>query len=197
MRQDPDVVLIGEIRDKETADIAINASLTGHLVLSTLHTNDAAGAIPRLADLGLEPKYFIEAILIIIAQRLVRKICHYCVQEYTPNQNTLSQIKKELDKLPATIKKPAIPKTLKRSDPKKASQCPNCHGTGYAGRIGIFEILKPNEEIIKAVLAGTTIGEIQKLAVKNGMITLKQDGILKVLDGITTLDEINRVTKEE
>lgn len=197
MRQDPDVVLIGEIRDKETADIAINASLTGHLVLSTLHTNDAAGAIPRLADLGLEPKYFIEAILIIIAQRLVRKICHYCVQEYTPNQDTLSQIKKELDNLPATIKKPAIPKTLKRSDPKKASQCSNCHGTGYAGRIGIFEILKPNEEIIKAVLAGTTIGEIQKLAVKNGMITLKQDGILKVLDGITTLDEINRVTKEE
>jgi len=197
MRQDPDVVLVGEIRDKETADITIDASLTGHLVLSTLHTNNAAGAIPRLVDLELKPKYFIEAILIIIAQRLVRKVCPYCAQEYAPDQETISQIKKELDSLPATVKKPAIPKILKRPDPKKASQCPNCHGTGYAGRIGIFEILEPNEEIIKAVLAGTTIGEIQKLAVKNGMITLKQDGILKVLNGITTIDEINRVTKKE
>lgn len=197
LRQDPDVVLVGEIRDHETADIAINASLTGHLVLSTLHTNDAAGAIPRLADLGVKPEYFIEAILAIIAQRLIRKVCLQCAEEYTPDQQALSKITQELDKLPANIKKPAIPKTLKRINSQKSAQCNICNGTGYKGRIGIFEILQPNEAIIKAVLSGTTVGEIKKLAIANGMITLKQDGLFKVLSGITTLEEINRVTKED
>ena len=197
LRQDPDVVLIGEIRDQETADIAINASLTGHLVLSTLHTNDAAGAIPRLADLGSKPEYFIEAILAIIAQRLLRKVCPKCAEEYTPNEKTLSLINKELDKLPSNISKPVIPNTLKRVNPEKSLKCTVCNGTGYKGRIGIFEILQPNEEIIKAVLAGTTVGEIKKLAIANGMTTLKQDGILKALEGATTLEELDRVTKDE
>ncbi len=197
LRQDPDVVLVGEIRDKETAKIAINASLTGHLVLSTLHTNDAAGAIPRLVDLGLEPQHFIESILAIIAQRLVRRICQNCIQEYAPDKTTMAMIKKELDALPANIKAPIFPKTLKRPDLTKVADCSKCNGTGYKGRIGIFEILQTNPDIIKAALDSATVGEIKKLAIKNGMVTLKQDGLLKVLQGLTTLEEINRVTKKE
>ena len=197
LRQDPDVVLVGEIRDEETAAITINASLTGHLVLSTLHTNDAAGAIPRLADLGSKPEYFLEAILAIIAQRLLRKVCPKCAEEYAPDEKTLSLINKELGNLPKNIKQPTLPKSLKRINSEKSLKCTFCNGTGYKGRIGIFEILQPNNEIIKAVLAGTTIGEIKKLAITNGMVTLKQDGILKVLEGLTTLEELDRITKKE
>lgn len=197
LRQDPDVILVGEIRDEETAKIAVNASLTGHLVLSTLHTNDAAGAIPRLIDLGLKPQHFIESILAIIAQRLVRRICPNCTQTYTPDETTMAQIKKELATLPANIKTPVFPKTLKKPDLTKAATCSRCNGTGYKGRIGLFEILQTSPEIIKAVLAGSTAGEIKQLAIKNGMVVLKQDGLLKVLEGITTLEEIERVTKKE
>lgn len=197
LRQDPDVVLVGEIRDEETASIAINASLTGHLVLSTLHANDAAGAIPRLIDLGLKPQYFIESILAIIAQRLVRRICPNCAQTYIPDKTTMADIKKELDTLPANIEVPVFPKTLKKPDLAKAANCSKCNGTGYKGRVGIFEILQISPEIIKATLAGTSVGEIKQLAIKNGMVTLKQDGLLKVLAGITTLEEIERVTKKE
>lgn len=194
LRQDPDVILVGEIRDKETANIAINASLTGHLVLSTLHTNDAAGAIPRLADLGLKPEYFIEAILAVIAQRLVRRICSECAEIYTPSSAELKEITTEIDGLPTNITKPVIPAQLKRYNPEKSRTCPVCNGLGYKGMLGIFEILRVNEAIIKAVLGGATIGDIKKLAIENGMITLKQDGISKVLAGITTMEEINRVT---
>ncbi|MBU1082921.1 GspE/PulE family protein [Patescibacteria group bacterium] len=196
LRQDPDVILVGEIRDGETANIAINASLTGHLVLSTLHTNDAAGAIPRLADLGLKPDYFIEAILAVIAQRLVRKLCTDCVEEYKPTESELSEIKSELDALPPQITKPALPLVLKRPNLDKMKTCELCHGTGFKGRLGIFEILEPKENIVKAVLGGVTIGEIKKMAMANGMITLKQDGIFKVISGLTTLEEVIRVTGE-
>ena len=174
LRQDPDVILFGEIRDKETADIAINASLTGHLVLSTLHTNDAAGAIPRLADLGLKPQYFIESILAIIAQRLVRRPCPNCSQTYTPDEATLNEIKKELNTLPKNIKKPIIPKFLKKPNLAKAVNCPKCNGTGYKGRIGIFEILQTNPEIIKATIAGSTIGEIKKMAIQIGRASCRE-----------------------
>ena len=194
LRQDPDVILVGEIRDGDTANIAINASLTGHLVLSTLHTNDAAGAIPRLADLGLKPDYFIEAILAVIAQRLVRRLCTQCTEEYSPSAEELQELHQEIDSLPANIDKPAIPNVLKRYNPNKAKTCDQCHGLGYKGIIGIFEILQTNETMIKAVLAGTTIGEIKKMARQNGMTTLKQDGIMKALQGITSLEEVNRVT---
>lgn len=197
LRQDPDVVLVGEIRDNDTAAVAINASLTGHLVLSTLHTNDAAGAIPRLGDLGLKPEYFIEAILAIIAQRLVRRICPTCAEDYAPDANELTIINKELAAWPSGVEKPAVPATLKRPNTEKVKTCPNCTGkTGYKGQIGIFEVLQPNEAIVKAVLAKSTIGDIQKLAIKSGMVTLKQDGIAKVIAGITTLAEVERVTGE-
>ncbi len=194
LRQDPDVILVGEIRDGDTANIAINASLTGHLVLSTLHTNDAAGAIPRLADLGLKPDYFIESILAVIAQRLVRRLCTQCAEEYSPSAEELQELREEIDSLPGDITKPTLPKTLKRYNPDKAKGCEQCHGLGYKGIIGIFEILQTNEAMIKAVLADTTIGEIKKIARQNGMITLKQDGIMKALQGITSLEEVNRVT---
>lgn len=194
LRQDPDVILVGEIRDSDTANIAINASLTGHLVLSTLHTNDAAGAIPRLADLGLKPDYFIEAILAVIAQRLVRRLCVKCAEEYAPSGAELTELQKEIAALPAEVAKPAIPAKLKRPNPEQVKQCDQCHGLGYKGILGIFEVLQTNETIIKAVLAGTTIGAIKKLAMQNGMVTLKQDGILKVLQGITSVEEVNRVT---
>jgi len=197
LRQDPDVVLVGEIRDQETANIAVNASLTGHLVLSTLHTNDAAGAIPRLIDLGLEAKYFIEAILAIIAQRLVRKVCPDCATTYTPDEITTNKIKKELDKLPESIKPDLNSIKLTKPNLDKAAKCPKCRGTGYKGRIGIFEILKTNPEIIKAVINGATISEIKELATKSGMVSLKQDGLLKALEGVTSLEEIERVTKED
>ncbi|OGB85167.1 hypothetical protein A2994_03345 [candidate division Kazan bacterium RIFCSPLOWO2_01_FULL_48_13] len=198
LRQDPDVVLVGEIRDNDTATVAINASLTGHLVLSTLHTNDAAGAIPRLGDLGLKPEYFIEAILGIIAQRLVRRICLTCAEDYPPTAAELEIINHELSTWPANVAKPAIPTTLKRPNLEKAKTCPDCTGgTGYKGQIGIFEVLKPNSVITKAVLAKSTTGEIQRLAIEAGMVTLKQDGIAKVIAGITTLAEMERVTGQE
>ncbi|MBN2585062.1 type II/IV secretion system protein [Patescibacteria group bacterium] len=194
LRQDPDVVLVGEIRDNDTAAVAINASLTGHLVLSTLHTNDAAGAIPRLGDLGLKPEYFIEAILGVIAQRLVRRVCPHCAEDYTPTAAELKIINKELSAWPSNIEKPVIPTTLKRPNPKKLKTCPNCNGTGYKGQLGIFEVMQPNETIVKAVIAKATVSEIQRLAIESGMITLRQDGITKVIAGTTSLSEIERVT---
>ena len=197
LRQDPDIILVGEIRDTDTANIAVNASLTGHLVLSTLHTNDAAGAIPRLADLGLKPTYFIEAILAIIAQRLVRRVCPDCAETYTPNETELKEITTEMGNLPPQHPKPEIPAQLKRYNPEKSKNCKTCNGLGYKGMIGIFEIMRTNDDIIKAVLSNATIGDIKKLAMANGMVTLKQDGIIKMLNGITTLEEINRATGEE
>ena len=199
LRQDPDIILVGEIRDTDTANIAVNASLTGHLVLSTLHTNDAAGAIPRLADLGLKPTYFIEAILAVIAQRLVRRVCPTCAETYTPTTKELAEITTEINNLPPQHPKPDIPAQLKRYNPETAShkKCPTCNGLGYKGMVGIFEIMRTNEEIIKAVLANATIGEIKKLAIKSGMVTLKQDGMMKVFAGITTIDEINRVAGQD
>lgn len=196
LRQDPDVVLVGEIRDNDTAAVAINASLTGHLVLSTLHTNDAAGAIPRLGDLGLKPEYFIEAILAIIAQRLVRRICPDCAEDSAPTNEELAIINQELAAWPANIEKPTVPNTIKRINADKAKSCSSCNGTGYKGQIGIFEVLQPNDAIVKSVLSKSTTGEIQRLAVESGMVTLKQDGILKVIAGVTTLDEVERVTGE-
>ena len=197
LRQDPDVVLVGEIRDTDTAAVAINASLTGHLVLSTLHTNDAAGAIPRLGDLGLKPEYFIEAILAIIAQRLVRRICPVCAEDYSPTDDELHIINQELATWPAQVEKPTLPATLKRINLDKAKTCTNCNHTGYKGQLGIFEVLQPTDAIIKAVLAKSTIGEIKHLAIEAGMVTLKQDGIAKVIAGVTTFAEIERVAGEE
>ncbi len=180
VRQDPDIILVGEIRDKETANIAVDAALTGHLVLSTLHTNDAAGAIPRLVELGAQPKLFSDALRLVIAQRLVRRLCPKCKEAYSPEGVDLEKIK--------SISPSALPKTIYR--PKG---CDACNGTGYHGRIGIFEVLRITPEIKEKINGGGSATELAQLAISQGMITLAQDGLARVLEGTTSLDELLRV----
>jgi general secretion pathway protein E len=184
LRQDPDVIMVGEIRDVETAEIAIHASLTGHLVFSTLHTNDAAGAISRLVDMGIEPFLVSSSLIAIIAQRLVRLICPECRQGYTPVADEL--IKLGLEK--QGIKQPTLYRGL---------GCDHCMKTGYRGRTGIYEILLVDDEIRHLVLSKTDANTIRDTAMKKGMLTLRQDGARKVVAGHTTTEEVLRVTQEE
>ena len=192
LRQDPDVVMVGEIRDKETADIAINAALTGHVVLSSLHTNDSAGALPRLLDMGIEPFLITSSTNAIVAQRLCRKICDKCKQEVDPKPEHLEVINSEIDTLPEPEKAEA--KTKKKLF--IGAGCPSCGNSGYKGRIGIFEILAVTEPVRMLTIKRASSSEIMIQARKDGLITLKQDGILKALDGLTTIEEIWRVTKD-
>lgn len=193
LRQDPDVVMVGEMRDLETAETAAQAALTGHIVLSTLHTNDAAGAIPRMLDLGVKPFVLAPAINAIIAQRLLRKICDKCKTEYQPDRHLLQRAQMILS---------AIPKSAHVSVPTKLKfyhgpGCPACKGLGYKGRMGVYEIFIINEEIEKMInKAAATNTEIKRQAVRDGMVTMAQDGILKALDGVTDLEEVFRVTEE-
>ncbi len=193
VRQDPDVILVGEIRDDETADIAFNASLTGHLVLSTLHTNSAAGAIPRLLELGVKPNLIAPAVNALIAQRLVRRLCPYCREEYVPAKDTSENLKKLLSIISPKAKV-EIPKTIEKL--YRPRGCPRCHNLGYKGRIGIFEVLTINENIEKLILEMGSEQEIAQAALENGMMTMTQDGILKAVEGITSLEEVWRVTGE-
>ena len=182
LRQDPDVIMLGEIRDPETASMAVHAALTGHLVFSTLHTNDAAGAIPRLIDMGVEPFLLNSSLNAVIAQRLCRKICENCKEERPVPSEILQAVRNEMK--------------LKKAVFYKGRGCPICNQTGYKGRIGIFEVLGVSEAIKKLIGQRASADAIQKQAIKEGMLTLKQDGILKALDGITTIEEVWRVTKE-
>ncbi|MEK7579686.1 MAG: GspE/PulE family protein [Patescibacteria group bacterium] len=188
VRQDPDVILVGEIRDAETAETALHAGLTGHLVFSTLHTNDAAGAIPRLIDMGVKPQIIAPAMNIAMAQRLVRKLCEDCKKEVSAEDAEIEKINsvlKNLDKNP-------VPKKHKFMI-FKAAGCEKCNFTGYKSRIGIFEAFEMEPEIEKFILQTPNITEFKGLLDKKGMITMLQDGYLKVLEGITDLDEIHRV----
>ena len=183
LRQDPDVVMVGEIRDKETATIAVEAALTGHLVLSTLHTNDAAGAIARLIDMGIEPFMLASSLLLTQAQRLYRRLCPVC--------------KKEIDIPLKTLKKNRIdPTTLAESQFYQKTGCPKCNGIGYKGRGGIMEILLVDDLIRKTVLNNTEADAIAKIAIQNGMRTLREAGLDRVREGVTTIEEIMRVTSE-
>jgi general secretion pathway protein E len=182
VRQDPDVILIGEIRDTETAEIAIQSALTGHLVFSTLHTNDAASAITRLIDMGVEPFLLSSSINAILAQRLVRIICPHCKEAYTPEKEALLKLGI----------KPDEPTQLAY----RGKGCAKCHHTGYKGRCGIFELLLMDREMKHMILTTANADEIKEQAIKNGMITLRQDGAMKVLQGITTIEEVFRVSKE-
>lgn len=190
MRQDPDVILIGEVRDLETATIAIQAALTGHLVFSTVHANEAAGAIPRLVDLGVKASSIGPALNLIIAQRLVKKLCEKCKVSAKPDKETEEKIKKLLKALPERVGASAH-KDIKLFKPKG---CENCSRTGYRGRIGIYELLRITKEI--EVLMNETGGEIeiQEFALKQGMVTMQQDGLLKAIFGITTVEEVEKVT---
>lgn len=192
LRQDPDVVMVGEIRDKETADIAINAALTGHVVLSSLHTNDSAGALPRLLDMGIEPFLITSSTNAIVAQRLCRKICEKCKQETAPKAEHWDLINAELETLPEPEKTEAKAK-------KKlfvGNGCPACGNSGYKGRIGIFEVLAVTEPIQQLTIKRASSADLMAQSKKDGLITLKQDGILKALDGLTTIEEVWRVTKD-
>lgn len=191
LRQDPNVILVGEIRDKETTQLAIQAALTGHLVLSTLHTNDAATAIPRLIDLGGEAFLIASVLAASLAQRIVRRICEHCRKEYVPDAAIAQSIQKTLGTL--TPKKYEATSEMKLF---KGTGCSECSDTGYLGRVGIFEVLRVTPAINKLILNQATADEITNQARADGMISMKQDGFLKALDGITTVEEVLRVAEE-
>ena len=183
LRQDPNVVLVGEIRDKETAEIEIQASLTGHLVLSTLHTNDAASALTRLVDMGVEPFLVGSSLVAVLAQRLVRVLCLECREAYTTTDEELREI---------GVKHPDRPVTLFR-----AGDCPACSHTGYHGRMGIFELMAIDDEIRALLSQNVDSKTIKATAMRKGMGTLRADGARKVLAGTTSVAEVIRATEEE
>ena len=180
LRQDPDVIMIGEIRDQETARLATQAALTGHLVLSTLHTNDAPGAVTRLFNLGIEPYLVGATVCGVLAQRLVRKICPHCRETHEPNP----QEKRQMEKLTGTPVDTVF----------KAKGCNRCKNLGYAGRLGIYELFVPDEKTIELISTGASINDVREAARAGGMRTLRDDGFEKVKAGVTTLDEIYRAT---
>jgi len=190
MRQDPDIVMLGEIRDQETAEVAIQAALTGHLVLSTLHTNDAAGAIPRFLVLGVKPYLLAPALNFIIAQRLVRKICENCHEETQISADLLEKAKGILEDLPEEDKKNIDFKNLKFYHGRG---CEICQNLGYKERIGIFEFFNMNPQIEKLILGSAAEHEMREILKQQKMMTMAQDGILKALEGITTVEEVFRV----
>lgn len=193
VRQDPDVVMVGEIRDTETASIAIHAALTGHVVLSTLHTNDAAGAIPRLIDMKIEPFLIASSLNLVVAQRLCRKICDNCKTSYNPVASVVQEIRKEILNMPKFEQEKLKNKKMNFS---KGKGCPICNDSGYKGRIGIFEVLSMTDGIKGLIMEKVSGDTIAAQAKKEGMLTLKQDGIKKVIEGATTVEEVWRVTKE-
>ena len=182
VRQDPDVILVGEIRDLETAQISIQAALTGHLVFSTLHTNDSSSAVTRLIDMGIEPFLVTSSVNAILAQRLVRRLCKTCRESVVPDQESLQSIGIEPEMLES--------RTIYRN-----KGCPDCLQTGHRGREGIFELLIMDDEIKSTILRTSDANAIKKVGVDHGMITLRRDGARKVLEGITTIEEIFRVTE--
>jgi general secretion pathway protein E len=173
---------VGEIRDRETAEIAIQSSLTGHLVFSTLHTNDAAGAITRITDMGIEPFLVSSSVIAVIAQRLVRVLCTECRESYVPDGEALEKIGADPDLFNG--------RTVYRS-----VGCPACMNTGFRGRTAIFEMMVFDDELKKLVLTTADANRIREVAVKAGMMTLLQDGVRKVMDGVTTIEEVFRVTR--
>jgi type II secretory ATPase GspE/PulE/Tfp pilus assembly ATPase PilB-like protein len=191
LRQDPDVILVGEIRDEETAEIAVQASLTGHLVLSTLHTNDSLGAIPRLISLKVNPKLIPAALRLVIAQRLVRKVCSYCNEEYVPDDDLKKRIKEKLKNLVGTPHLKNI--DLENFSLVRAKGCEKCFYTGYKGRIGIFELLKINKKLEEIIDKNPSEVEILN-AIADDFVNLQQDGLIKAINKITTIDEVERIT---
>ncbi len=183
VRQDPDVILVGEIRDQETAEIAVQSSLTGHLVFSTLHTNDSASTITRLIDMGVEPFLISSSVLAVAAQRLVRTLCSSCKAPYVPDAATLAPLGEQID-------------ALTGQTVFQARGCPECLQTGYRGRIGIFEIMLMDQDIKSLILSTSDANQIKAQAIRNQMVTLRADGVQKVLGGVTSIEEVFRVTQQ-
>jgi len=183
VRQDPDVILVGEIRDLETAEIAIQSALTGHLVFSTLHTNDSASAITRLIDMGIEPFLVTSSVIGILAQRLVRTVCDECGAPYVPDEESLNNIG-------------LTPDMTRGKEIRRGTGCKACLNTGYKGRTGIFELMSMDDTLKNLILKTSDSTTIKRKAMKQGMVTLRQDGAMKVLEGITTVEEVLRVTQK-
>jgi len=188
LRQDPDIIMVGEIRDQETTELAIQASLTGHLVFSTLHTNQASGAIPRLIDLGAQPFLLASSLSLVVGQRIVRRICNNCREEYVPEKEKVEEIKTVLGKL--------MPEEKKEIKFARGRGCAKCNNTGYYGRVGIFETLSVTDKIVRLILERAPAETIEKQAKEEGMITMLQDGYLRVLEGISTMEEVIRVVRD-
>ncbi len=192
LRQDPDVIMVGEIRDKETAEIAINSALTGHLVFSTLHTNNAAGAYTRLVDLGMNPKIIPSALNVAIAQRLVRRLCKQCVKKVPLVGDELSRVKPIFDRIK---ERGLLQEDLDISSHYQAGGCESCHMTGYKGRVGVFEAIFKSEAVENVVRDNPSERDIQKAALGQGFMTLAEDGVVKILKGITSIEELERVVE--
>ncbi len=202
LRQDPDIIMVGEIRDKETAEIAIHAAMTGHLVLSTLHTNDAPTTMPRLAEMGVPSFLVASTTNVIIAQRLVRKICSDCIQSYNLDDEQTKELEKQLDieSILHTLEKEksiiSAKKGMKSILFYRGKGCKRCNNTGYKGRIGIYEVLENTDAISSLILKNAPAKDIYAQALAEGMITMSEDGFIKAKNGITTIEEVMRVTKE-
>ncbi len=190
LRQDPNIILVGEIRDSETTGLAIQAALTGHLVFSTLHTNNASGALPRLLDMGAEPFLVTSALNCAVGQRITRKICTFCKVDYDPLPEVLVDIKKILGKLYQPVETGGKVKLF------HGKGCPECNSTGYSGRVGIFEVLPISPIIAKMILERSSSADVEIKAIEEGMISMKQDGYMKVLEGVTTIEEVLRVAQD-
>jgi type IV pilus assembly protein PilB len=186
LRQDPNIIMVGEIRDAETAQIAVNTSLTGHLLLSTVHTTDAATTLPRLLDMGIEPYLIASTVNMAIGQRLVRKVCDKCQDEYEPSEAELNSVKDAM----------STDQFLQDARFVKGRGCEACNNTGYRGRLGIHEVLVVDEQIREAILKKSSSSAVKKLAIKNGMTTMIDDGLAKAAAGLTTIQEVLRVIHE-
>lgn len=193
LRQDPNIIMVGEIRDRETIDIGIEASLTGHLVLSTIHTNSAVETLTRIDNMGVPPFLLASTVELIIAQRLVRKLCDKCKQPDTPSAEILGYVKKALENLHSQAE--IEPEKLQNLQFFKTVGCDECDHIGYRGRLGLYEIMRMNNDIRRLILARAPSLDIEKAAMQNGMVNLEQAGIIKALKGETSLDEVYRVAK--
>jgi type IV pilus assembly protein PilB len=217
LRQDPNIIMVGEIRDSETADMAVQASLTGHLVFSTLHTNNAATCLPRLLDMGVEPFLIASTVRSVIGQRLVRNVCQECREQYKPDAAEISEIRKLFNLLDDSLFKnvhkleaEALASKIGEKDgdlstsetsitrlfKAKEGGCEKCGGSGYRGRIGIYEVLENEVNIQKLIMQNSSSDDIQKISISSGMVTMQVDGLIKALRGLTTIEEILRVTRE-
>ena len=192
LRQDPDIIMVGEIRDSETAAIAVNSAMTGHLVLSTLHTNDSAIALPRLIDMKIEPFLVASTVNVVIAQRLVRKICMKCIVSYILSKEEVNELKEDID-----LKKFLNIDQLDEIRFYKGKGCEHCNKSGYSGRIGIFEVLEVTDNIKELILTRSDGDKIKRVAIENGMTTMLEDGFKKAVSGSTTIEEVLRVIKSK
>ncbi|OQB05396.1 MAG: Type II secretion system protein E [bacterium ADurb.Bin212] len=197
LRQDPDIIMVGEIRDTETAEIAIQAGLTGHLVLSTVHANSAPSVFTRLLDIGVKPFLMSGSINLVMAQRLIRKLCPACGEQYTPDNDVWDEIKNSLEKIRSSLPSEVAEKLTDAPQQLMRSKgCEKCHNSGFSGRLALIEVLVPDDNIEALIRKVEGITEFEKAARDQGMITMEQDGLIKVLCGETTVDEVWRVTKD-